>query len=131
MKHKFLGQKLLKTVLTVLMCLSFTLGLTQLGHTAPKLDESTFAVTDHMSISEPAGTESEIVTPADFKSDCCDHLIMDQSNCADICCDSNCKSFIMVSTFESAKPDFKKTSGLLSDGLTNRSVAPLPFPPRK
>lgn len=131
MKHKFLSQNLLKTVLTVLMCLSFTLGFTQLGHTTSQLDKRTFAVTDSITINEPAGTESEVSTLADFKSDCCDHLNIDQSNCADICCDNVCKSFIMVSILKPANPILKKTSGLLANGITNRSIAPLPFPPRK
>lgn len=133
MKHHLLSQKLLKTVLTVLMCLSFTLGLTQLSHTAPQFDKSTFALAENASISGHAfaTAHSRTANLADFKSDCSDHLLMDESNCADECCDGICQPFIMVPIYAPAKPQLKKTASLTTDGFMNRSIAPLPFPPRK
>lgn len=131
MKQRISGLSFLKTVFTVFLCLSFSFGLTQQSHAALQIDNDTPFVTSAVTDghhSRTAKSDAAISEEAVFA--CVDHSQMNEAQCADECCDSICQSFIAAPSFAPVKLQLQISAIITADVFRNRTVAPLPFPPR-
>lgn len=131
MKYQNPSKSIFKTVLTVVLCLSFAFGLTQQNHATLQLGSTNFnvagAVTDDH---HPSEAETDATNLSATIANCIDHALMDQSHCADECCESFCQTFAIVPAYTPVKLLPGITTDQMTAVFTNRAIEPLPFPPR-